>query len=46
MKKDWESLTQSEQQEYIQKAKFLIERGYVLDKTEEELAKQIYEKVD
>jgi hypothetical protein len=42
--KAWNSLPQYIQDTYIKKAKYLIERGYVLDKDVEDLAAIIYEK--
>lgn len=38
----WNKLSQSEQDEFIRKADYLIERGYILDLTPDELAFQIF----
>lgn len=43
MKKDWQKITYPEQKVFLDRAEYLIERGYVVDKTVKELAKQIYE---
>jgi hypothetical protein len=43
MKIEWQKLTYSEQTVYLDKAKYLLERGYIVDKTVVEVAKQIYE---
>ena len=38
----WERLTTSEQDRYVRRADYLIERGYVQDTTPEDLALKIY----
>lgn len=39
----WENLTIGEQAKYRSKAMFLINKGYMPDQNEDELAKKIYE---
>ncbi len=43
MEKDWQKLTHEQQKVFEDKAEYLFERGYVQNKTVEELAKKIYE---
>jgi hypothetical protein len=38
----WNKLSQSEQDEFTRQSYYLIERGYILDSTPEELAVQIF----
>jgi len=45
MKIEWHKLGSGQQSEYLTSlSRFLVERGYVSGKTEEQLAKEIYEK--
>jgi len=44
MKKQWHGLTQHQRKEYEDKAAYLLDRGYVQDKTVEELAIEIYKR--
>jgi hypothetical protein len=44
LKKEWQRLTYEQQKPFEEKAEYLIERGYVKDKTVEELAKEIFQK--
>lgn len=44
IKRKWEELSQQEEQKYLEKASYLVERKYVLGKTVEQLAKEIYQK--
>lgn len=42
MKKEWQNLYPAEKITYLEKAKYLLDRGFVMDKSEEQLAEQIY----
>jgi hypothetical protein len=44
MKKEWQKLSQSEQKDFLDRAAFLIDKGYVIDTSLKELAKNIYAK--
>jgi uncharacterized protein YuzB (UPF0349 family) len=44
MTRDWYKLSSGQQSSYLERAKFLFDGGYVYGKTEEQLAKEIYEK--
>ena len=44
MTRDWYKLSSGQQSSYLERARFLIDRGYVYGKSEEQLAKEIYEK--
>lgn len=43
MKRNWQKLTYPEQKVFLDRAEYLIERGYVINKTVTQLAKRIYE---
>lgn len=42
VKRNWDNLTYSEQKEFLAKADYLLDRGYVVDTTVEKLAKKIF----
>lgn len=42
LKKKWEDLPPHEEEKYLVKARYLVERNYVLGKTAEQLAKEMF----
>lgn len=40
---DWDSLSNEKQQSYLDRSKYLIDQGYVLDRNVEQFARLIYE---
>lgn len=40
---EWNDLTKDESLVYYNRAQYLIENGYIMDKTAEDLAKEIYD---
>lgn len=44
MTRNWDKLSAGKQSIYLDKARILIDHGYVHGKSEEQLAKEIYEK--
>jgi hypothetical protein len=42
LKKKWEEVPPEVEQKYLTKAAYLVDRKYVLDKTVEQLAKEMY----
>lgn len=41
-RKKFEDLTRDESLEYYGRAKYLVENGYIMDKTTEQVAREIY----